>query len=229
MGWNGTGGFSRLYSWVQDAANGLAISSTRMDADTNDIVTAGLGNCITRDGQGAASARIPFSAGISLGDGLIGTPAVNFTGDSNTGIYRVGSDEFALVAGGAKVIDVSTAGAGLTGLLTTGTNGIVTLAGVTGSVAENTFTTLFDPGAVTGMWVVIAQQTEVGDHCSMAIYYALNSSGVGMTLGAQYNQTTDAANVTFQTSQTTAGVQAKRNTGAGTGTITWRATRLLGS
>ena len=229
MGWNGTGTFNRLYSWVQDKANGLNIDSTRVDTDTNDIVTAGLGNCMTRDGQGAASARIPFSAGISLGDGAIGAPAINFTGDANTGIYRVGPDEFALVAGGATVLDVSPAGAGLAGLLTTGANGIVTLGGVTGSVAENTFTTLFDPGAVTGVWVVIAQRTDVGDHCSMAIYYAVNSSGVGMTLGMQFNQDSSTNNVTFQTVQTVNGVQAKRNSGAGTGTITWRATRILGS
>lgn len=61
MPWNGSGTFSRLYSWVADKAAGLDISSTRMDADTDDIVNSGLDNCITRDGQGQPTANLPMA------------------------------------------------------------------------------------------------------------------------------------------------------------------------
>lgn len=61
MSWNGSGTFNRLYSWVADKAAGLNISSTRMDADTNDISANGFGNCLTRDGQGTASANLPMN------------------------------------------------------------------------------------------------------------------------------------------------------------------------
>lgn len=61
MGWNGSGTFQRLYSWVADKAAGLDISSTRMDADTNDIATNGFGNCLTRDGQGQPTANLPMA------------------------------------------------------------------------------------------------------------------------------------------------------------------------
>lgn len=60
-GWSGTGVFTRLYSWVSDAAAGIDISSVRMDADTNLITTSGFGNCLTRDGQGAATANLPMN------------------------------------------------------------------------------------------------------------------------------------------------------------------------
>jgi microcystin-dependent protein len=50
-----------LYSWVSDKAAGLDITASRMDADSNDIVTSGLGNCLTRDGQGGATANLPMN------------------------------------------------------------------------------------------------------------------------------------------------------------------------
>jgi hypothetical protein len=61
MSWSGSGVFNRLYSWIADAAAGIDITASRMDADTNDIVTSGLGNCITRDGQGVPTANLPMA------------------------------------------------------------------------------------------------------------------------------------------------------------------------
>lgn len=60
MAFNGSGTFVRLYSWITDAANGIFVSSVRMDADTNDIAT-GLSTCITKDGQTTITANIPMS------------------------------------------------------------------------------------------------------------------------------------------------------------------------
>lgn len=61
MPWNGSGTFVRNYSWVQDDANGIDITASRMDNDTNDIVNNGFGNCITRDGQGVPTANLPMA------------------------------------------------------------------------------------------------------------------------------------------------------------------------
>src|SRR5215468_901143 len=60
MPWNGAGGFARIYSWVADKAAGLNISASRMDADSNDIAANGLGNCLTRDGQGQPASNLPM-------------------------------------------------------------------------------------------------------------------------------------------------------------------------
>lgn len=59
MAWNGAGVFSRLYSWVTDAANGVDIDATRMDADTDDITT-GLNNALCKDGQNTPTANLPM-------------------------------------------------------------------------------------------------------------------------------------------------------------------------
>lgn len=60
MPWNGAGLFSRVRSWVTDAANGLAIQADLMDQDTNDIAL-GLNNCLTKDGQNSPSANLPMA------------------------------------------------------------------------------------------------------------------------------------------------------------------------
>lgn len=61
MPWTGSGVFNRLFSWQADKAAGINISSSRMDSDTNDIVSSGLGNCLTRDGQGQPTANLPMA------------------------------------------------------------------------------------------------------------------------------------------------------------------------
>jgi hypothetical protein len=61
MPWNGSGQFTRNYSWVNDAANSIPITAPRVDNDTNDIVGNGFGNTLTRDGQGSATANLPMN------------------------------------------------------------------------------------------------------------------------------------------------------------------------
>lgn len=78
MAFNGSGTFNRLYSWVQDAANGINIDSTRMDNETNGIATA-LSDCVTRDGQSPFTANVPAGGFkiTGLGLGVSGTDAAN--------------------------------------------------------------------------------------------------------------------------------------------------------
>jgi hypothetical protein len=59
MAWNGLGSFLRLFSWSDDAANSINISSSRMDSEFSNY-KAGLENCITRDGQNQPIANLPM-------------------------------------------------------------------------------------------------------------------------------------------------------------------------
>lgn len=79
MAFNGTGTFVRLYSWIQDAANGIVVDATRMDNDTNDIAT-GLSDCVTRDGQSPALANLPMGGFkfTGLANGAAPTDSVNY-------------------------------------------------------------------------------------------------------------------------------------------------------
>ena len=79
MPFNGAGVFSRLYSWVTDAVNGLPISPSRMDADSNDIA-AGLTLCLTKNGQSTPTANLPMGGYklTGLGTGSAASDSVNF-------------------------------------------------------------------------------------------------------------------------------------------------------
>lgn len=96
MAFNGSGVFNRLFSWVQDAANGLFISSTRMDAEM-DGMADGLSNCITRDGQSPALANIPMGGFKLTGLGL-GTAR---TDAASLATIQNGSATYAGTTGGA--------------------------------------------------------------------------------------------------------------------------------
>lgn len=65
---NGSGTFVRIYDWTDDAANGINISSTRMD-DEMDGMATGLSTCITKDGQTTVTANLPMSGFIHTGVG----------------------------------------------------------------------------------------------------------------------------------------------------------------
>lgn len=64
MAFDGSGNFSFPYSWALDAANGIAITASRMDTQFLNC-TQGFDLCITRDAQGVATAIIPFPVGIT--------------------------------------------------------------------------------------------------------------------------------------------------------------------
>jgi hypothetical protein len=51
LAYDGNGTYVRLYSWVQDAANNVNISASRVDAEDSGFA-AGLTLAVTRDGQG---------------------------------------------------------------------------------------------------------------------------------------------------------------------------------
>lgn len=59
MPYNGSGSFSLIYNWQQDALNGINISSSRMMGQENDIA-AGLSLCLTKDGQQTPVANLPM-------------------------------------------------------------------------------------------------------------------------------------------------------------------------
>lgn len=69
MAFNGSGVFSRLYNWVNDAAANVKIRADRMDAEFNGIAT-GLTTCITKDGQTTITADLPLSGYKFTGGGV---------------------------------------------------------------------------------------------------------------------------------------------------------------
>lgn len=58
---NGSGTQTRLYNWVSDKANSIAVTASRMDAEMDDMTTS-LSNSIAKDGQTTITANIPFNS-----------------------------------------------------------------------------------------------------------------------------------------------------------------------
>lgn len=54
------GVFTLIYSWPNDAANGVDINADRMQAQEQDMAGNGLSICILRDGTGVPTADIPW-------------------------------------------------------------------------------------------------------------------------------------------------------------------------
>lgn len=79
------------------------ISSTAVNSDLSDIATALTGS-LARDGQGGMTAVLPLN-----------TSGFSYTNDTNTGMYRTGSDAQAIKCGGTDIVAVNTSGASVIG------------------------------------------------------------------------------------------------------------------
>jgi len=125
MSYNGSGTF-QINTSGQPVVTGTVISSTAFNALTADLAT-GLSTAITKDGQTATTARIPFAAGIS---------STLITDSSSTG---TGSIITAGGAGIAKALYVGTTAniGGTTDSSSISTGTIVTAGGV--GIAKNLY------------------------------------------------------------------------------------------
>lgn len=125
MSYNGSGTF-QINTTGQPVVTGTVISSTAFNALTADLAT-GLSTAITKDGQTATTARIPFAAGISS------TLVTDSTSTSTGSIITAGG------VGIAKALYVGT---------TANVAGAVTLGGVATFSAQPIFSSLTASTAV---------------------------------------------------------------------------------
>lgn len=107
MPWNGAGTFTRVYSWLTDAANGIFVRADRMDTDSDDIAD-GISNCITKDGQNSPIANLPMGGYKHTGWG--GATSANAT-ITDTGTFTISATALLNLAGSGAV-RVPTASAG---------------------------------------------------------------------------------------------------------------------
>lgn len=63
----------------------------------------------------------PLTSVATFGDGTVGAPSIAFTSDTDSGMYRIGANNIGVAVGGAKVVDVATTGASVTGTLSAST------------------------------------------------------------------------------------------------------------
>lgn len=116
MSRNGSGTYAAPASSWNPPVAATQISVTDWIALLADLTTA-MSASIANDGQTTCSAMIPFAAGLKVSDGLVGTPAITFTADTDNGFYRIGSNDWAGAAGATKVIEFTSTGVALPLLL----------------------------------------------------------------------------------------------------------------
>ena len=183
MPWNGSGSFLRIYSWQADAAAGIDIVASRMDGDTDNITNNGFSNCLTRDGQGSATALLPMNGFRHTGAG----PAVN-TGDYITlgqisGTATLSADFIngnfsgTLVAGTFAPSSINAAG-----LINAGT--VIATGGITGA-------TLTSGGLIQGATVFASGGISTNG--------TISGAALGVTGALTAGQITSAGSVAAQT------------------------------
>ncbi len=97
-----------------------AANITTAAGDTGKFHSLGNGNwkCLAFN---LASGRAVV-ASPQMSDGTVSLPGMPFASDLDSGIYRIGANNWGLVAGGTKIVDIATTGIAVTGALTNTTS-----------------------------------------------------------------------------------------------------------
>jgi hypothetical protein len=102
--------------------NLYVISNQTTDNGYSLTITTGLGfSAVVPPGQQAtlicdgtnflnANTTQAGATTVSLLDGTVGTPSLNFAADTSTGVYRSGAGHFNIAVGGAMAVDLTSAG-----------------------------------------------------------------------------------------------------------------------
>lgn len=218
MPFDGSGNFSRLYSWQSDRDNGIRILASRMDQEFDNIA-GGMNVVFFRNGL------VPMSGNLNLGQnsiigmasGSVGALSQRFADDPNTGQFLDGYGKLALVGGGTKALTVAN---GATSILNRAdlasariTGDLNATSGATGPAAEvayvpglntayltgyNRTTAAYVPLAVAGQYFSVNTNgserarftdTAANIYQNMGIAGTLNATGAITQNGAQVYHT----------------------------------------
>ena len=150
-------GSEYFYVTLSDAASGTVIEICKCTARSTDTFT------VTRAQQGttgyawlagdkvelrptatgfaelaALGGDNTFTGYQALAAGAVGTPSLYLSTDTTTGLYRIGANNYGFAVSGAKVLDISSAGLGVTGTLSaTGLISPAQTVGIVGTTTNN--------------------------------------------------------------------------------------------
>jgi hypothetical protein len=97
------GNFTRSYNFQQDRDNGIKILAARVDGEFDNFAT-GMNAVFFRDGRVPMQAdlRMNINRITGLADGAVGSPALKFSTDANTGPYLDGLSRYAISVNGVQ-------------------------------------------------------------------------------------------------------------------------------
>jgi hypothetical protein len=147
-----------LYSVDNLEFNGNTISTTNSNGNLN-LTPNGTGSVViskadinggTIDGTAVNATTLSASGVTNLDAGTVASPGVILEGETGTGLYRIGANNHGYAVSGAKVLDISSTGMGVTGAVTTSGKISATVAGAAGDYAARFGETV---GANRGVWL----------------------------------------------------------------------------
>lgn len=128
-GFDGSGNFENVYSWVEERNDGQVIAADKMD-EQDDGIAEGLSNAICKDGQTSVTANIPFANFkiTSLGDATNPTDGMNRqTSDGRYFMQTTGAIAAEATVAGASTTDIL--GAASVRILISGSGATITSLG----------------------------------------------------------------------------------------------------
>ncbi|AAK94399.1 hypothetical protein Mx8p64 [Myxococcus phage Mx8] len=137
--------------------SGTTISSTWANSTLQDIAVE-ITNSLDRQGRGA------MLAPLRLQQGTAGAPALTFSGDPDTGLYRAGADDVRMQVDGAQSLQFTSAGTVTPGTATAGTLAVTGTSSFTGTAS---FTA---PAAFNSGGPAAALKAGVADHTYLEFY-----------------------------------------------------------
>jgi hypothetical protein len=113
--WDASGNLWNIDNIGANDAAGLFVPNSSSSIDLIFHASSGASSRTMDHATFTAGRKMRFtnSGEIQASDGAVGTPAFTFLSDTNTGIYRSGTDAFSLVANGASIVNVGATGAGV--------------------------------------------------------------------------------------------------------------------
>lgn len=109
---------------VFNNTTGAYTLTVKTSAGTGIAVTQGKSCRLAADGTNVVAVETDFAAfsggTLNLGAGTVSLPSLTLAGYSNTGLYNIGAYNWGFSVSGAKVLDISSAGLGVTGSLGVG-------------------------------------------------------------------------------------------------------------
>jgi hypothetical protein len=125
-----------------------------------------------------------------LANGTVAAPALYFSSDTDTGIYRIGANNIGVAANGAKVLDVGTAGLGVTGTGTFSAGVTATTGTFSGAVSMAALTAT--TGAFSGTTIGLANNTVIS-YGGGGVTITHNSAGDTLAFAGAVSYSFDAS------------------------------------
>lgn len=120
-----------LIGTLNDFQPNTTIVSSDVDQNFNDIKTAFNSSAVLTDVAKTVTVTHDWNAAQDFHAGSVSAPGIYLNGDTNTGFYQIGGDNWGWAANGAKVVDLGTAGVAVTGTLSSSGALTVSAGGLT--------------------------------------------------------------------------------------------------